>query len=93
MAVAFLREMEREPRLLSGTHFLSFSTDGEDGTTGAAGGFAHMPLAARAKAQRLRIADALKNNDSYTLLEKIGGLFVTGPTGTNVCDIQIALVI
>jgi hydroxypyruvate reductase len=92
MAVAFLREMEREPRLLSGTHFLSFSTDGEDGPTDAAGGFASMALVERSRARRLRIADALKNNDSYTILEKLDGLFITGPTGTNVCDVQVALV-
>ena len=53
MAVAFLREMEREPRLLSGTHFLSFSTDGEDGPTDAAGGFASMALVERSRARRL----------------------------------------
>jgi glycerate 2-kinase len=93
MAAAFLREMEREPRQFSGTHFLSFSTDGEDGPTDAAGGFANMRLVERARGQRLRIADALKNNDTYTLLKKLDGLFVTGPTGTNVCDIQVALVI
>jgi glycerate 2-kinase len=93
MAVAFLREMEREPRLLSGTRFLSFSTDGEDGTTDAAGGFATAALVKQARAKGLRAADALKNNDSYTLLKEIDGLFITGPTGTNVCDIQAALVL
>ena len=51
-----------------------------------------MALVERSRARRLRIADALKDNDSYTILEKLDGLFITGPTGTNVCDIQVALV-
>jgi len=34
----------------------------------------------------------LANNDSYTFFEKVGGLLKTGPTNTNVCDIQVLLV-
>ena len=38
------------------------------------------------------IHETLKNNDAYTALKKCGGLIVTGPTGTNVNDVAIALV-
>ncbi|MCK5571012.1 MAG: hypothetical protein KAJ15_14920, partial [Spirochaetes bacterium] len=40
----------------------------------------------------LKIEDFLKNNDSYTFFEKTGSLFKTGPTNTNVCDLQILIV-
>ncbi len=90
LALAFLREMEKEPA--PQVSFLSFSTDGEDGPTDAAGGFALPPMVEAARSTGLRMADALRENDSYGFLEKTGGLFITGPTGTNVCDIQIALV-
>ncbi len=93
LAVAFLWEMEKEPALLSGTHFLSFSTDGEDGPTDAAGGFALASLGEAARTAGLSIRDSLRENDSYTFLKRLDGLFVTGPTNTNVCDIQIALVV
>lgn len=92
MALAFLREMERDPARLSGTSFLSFSTDGEDGPTDAAGGFASLSLVEAARAAGLHIEQFLQANDSHTLLKEIKGLFSTGPTNTNVCDIQIALV-
>ncbi len=93
MAAAFLWEMENEPARLAGAHFLSFSTDGEDGPTDAAGGYALPSMARAAHAEGMRIPEALRENDSYTLLAKLGGLFRTGPTGTNVCDIQIMLVV
>ena len=35
---------------------------------------------------------ALADNDSYRYFDRIGGLLRTGPTNTNVCDLQIALV-
>jgi glycerate 2-kinase len=92
MAAAFLREMEKEAALFSGVSFLSFSTDGEDGPTDAAGGFALPAMAEAARAAGVRIADALRENDSYALLSELDGLFTTGPTGTNVCDIQVALI-
>jgi hydroxypyruvate reductase len=93
MALAFLWEMEKDPALLRGTHFLSFSTDGEDGPTDAAGGFALASMGEAARAAHLSIPNALRANDSYTLLKRIDGLFVTGPSNTNVCDIQIVLAV
>ncbi|HVP18582.1 MAG TPA: DUF4147 domain-containing protein, partial [Spirochaetia bacterium] len=71
MALAFLTEGERDPDALSGTYFLSFSTDGEDGPTDAAGGFALPSFAGAARAAGLRITDSLRRNDSYTLLRKL----------------------
>lgn len=93
MAVAFLREMELYPALFSRAWFLSFSTDGEDGPTDAAGGFADSAAGEAVRAAGLSVQDALSRNDSYTLLDRIESLFVTGPTGTNVCDIHILIVI
>ncbi len=37
-------------------------------------------------------ADYLRRNDAYTFFEAIGGLIVTGPTGTNVCDLRVSVV-
>ena len=92
MALAFLREIEKDPYALASVAFLSFSTDGEDGPTNAAGGFADPSIVVRARAERLGIADHLRDNDSNSILAKLDALFVTGPTNTNVCDIQIMLV-
>ncbi len=92
LALAFLLEMEKDPTLFADASLLSFSTDGEDGPTDAAGGFAFPSMVGEACAGHLDVADALRQNDSNTLLEKLGGLFTTGPTGTNVCDLQIVLI-
>jgi glycerate-2-kinase len=42
--------------------------------------------------QGLSPEDYLTNNDSYRFFEKNGGLVITGPTGTNVMDLQIAII-
>lgn len=39
----------------------------------------------------IKIYDALANNDAYPALEKTGGLIITGPTGTNINDVAVAL--
>jgi hydroxypyruvate reductase len=36
--------------------------------------------------------EALENNDAYSALEAGEALLVTGPTGTNVNDLRVALV-
>jgi len=92
MALAFLAEMERDPEAGRSLAFLSASTDGTDGPTDAAGAYASPQLLARAQEAKLSIAEALKANDSYHFFEAIGGLYKTGPTRTNVCDLHLLLV-
>lgn len=65
----------------------SFGTDGIDGPTDAAGAVAD--YSTRLKAQFLNWREYLENNDSYSFFKKTGTLLITGPTGTNVMDVQI----
>jgi len=67
-------------------------SDGIDGPTDAAGGFASPATAARAESRGMSAATALARNDAYNLLEAAGDLFKTGPTGTNVADFFFAIV-
>lgn len=96
MALSFLNEFERFPAVLDPYRqdivFLSAGTDGNDGPTDAAGAFADSKALATAQEQGLNLEQYLAENDSYHFFEAADGLFKTGPTGTNVCDIQILLV-
>lgn len=76
----------------SGVAFLSGGTDGTDGPTDAAGGVVDGNTVNMGNDLNLDIHEYLRRNDSYNYLEKVGGLVKTGPTGTNVMDIQILLV-
>ncbi len=67
-------------------------TDGNDGPTDAAGGLVTGATAQRAREGGVDPEEALANNDSREALEKAGALLVTGPTGTNVNDLRVALV-
>ena len=67
-------------------------TDGTDGPTDAAGGYAFGGDLARLRALGLRPQERLDANDSYPLLLKAGTLLRTGPTRTNVMDMVIVLV-
>lgn len=92
MAAAFLSEIAKRPAAFAGVTFLSAATDGNDGPTDAAGGFASPELLAAAKEALLNLEQTLADNNSYEYLEMAGALFKTGPTNTNVCDLQILLV-
>ena len=70
----------------------SVGSDGTDGPTDAAGGYADGGTAAELRAQGILIDDVLKDNDAYHALQKTGGLIITGPTGTNVNDVAVALI-
>jgi glycerate-2-kinase len=70
----------------------SIGTDGIDGSTEAAGGVVTPEVIQRAKSLNLDPSAFLDRNDSYGFLKQAGGLVVTGPTGTNVMDVVIALV-
>ena len=72
--------------------FLSGGTDGTDGPTDAAGGIVDGDTMKTGKEKKLNINDSLYNNNSYNYLKETGNLLITGPTGTNVMDIQILLV-
>ena len=70
----------------------SIGTDGRDGPTDAAGAFVHDGVwATLGPSGGDRVAAALNENDAYPLLDAIGGLVRTGPTGTNVGDLQVLL--
>ena len=71
---------------------VSGGTDGEDGPTDAAGGFADEQSFAKIAEQRLSIDSALDRHDAYPFFESIDGLLKTGLTQTNVMDVRVILV-
>ncbi len=70
----------------------SVGTDGTDGPTDAAGAIVDSNSCAKAMKKKLMPLKYLDNNDSYNFFKKAGGLYITGPTGTNVMDIRVMLV-
>ncbi|MBI9111250.1 MAG: glycerate kinase [Maridesulfovibrio ferrireducens] len=92
MALTFLMRLGQDKLEGKDIHFLAASTDGNDGPTDAAGGFADAAVLEKSREMGLSIADYLKNNDAYHFLKKVGALHKTGPTNTNVCDVQMLIV-
>ena len=70
----------------------SLGTDGIDGPTDAAGACADTTTMGQASAIGVSVQAALDANDTYDLHRRLGTLVRTGPTDTNVGDLQIALV-
>jgi hydroxypyruvate reductase len=71
----------------------SIGTDGIDGPTDAAGAVVDPATFARAREAGITAPQAfLDDNDTYTFFDRLGDLVRTGPTGTNVGDLQILLV-
>ena len=84
-----------EDRHASAPHAIaaaSVGTDGIDGPTDAAGAIVDSTTLDRAAAQRLDAAHFLDNNDSYHFFSALDDLVRPGPTGTNVGDLQVALI-
>ena len=77
---------------LDGVLVASFATDGKEGNTEAAGAFASGGTVAAGTRAGQDARAALDANDSHSFLTAAGELIVTGPTGTNVNDISIALI-
>ena len=71
---------------------LAAGTDGTDGPTDAAGAFADGATVSRGAGEGRDALAHLERNDSYTFFDAEGGLLRTGPTGTNVRDLWLALV-
>jgi hydroxypyruvate reductase len=70
----------------------SIGTDGIDGPTDAAGAWADTGTATLARAQSVDVAALLADNDAHQLHRRLGTLIRTGPTDTNVGDLQVALI-
>lgn len=72
---------------------LSLGTDGIDGPTDAAGSWAGPETWRRVHSLDLDPRAFLDDNDSYPFFQAVGGLVVTGPTGTNVMDMRLQLLV
>jgi len=70
---------------------LSMDTDGIDGVTDAAGAVVAPEDIEKLVALGIDPYRVLEENDTYTALQKIGSLVVTGPTGSNLASIQVIL--
>jgi len=71
---------------------LAGGTDGNDGPTDAAGAIVDGRTLARAAELKLAPQDHLKHNDAYHFFQPLHDLLMTGPTGTNVMDVYMAIV-
>jgi glycerate-2-kinase len=78
---------------LSNVWIIAFGTDGTDGPTDAAGAVVDGQTLARAKRRGVNLVEALEQNDAYHCFKKLHGLIVSGPTGTNVNDLYLLLVL
>jgi hydroxypyruvate reductase len=84
-----------EPLALLGTPAIvaSVGTDGIDGPTDAAGAFADSTTAERARTAGIDTPPHhLADNNAYAFFAALGDLIRTGPTSTNVGDIQVILI-
>jgi glycerate 2-kinase len=70
----------------------SSDTDGNDGSTDAAGGIVDGKTAQRIRDAGVDPEGSLADNDSYVALEAGEALVFTGPTGTNVNDLRVVLI-
>lgn len=70
----------------------SVGSDGTDGPTDAAGGYVDGGTLAALHRAGYRVEQVLRDNDAYHALQAVGGLIFTGPTGTNVNDLSVALI-
>lgn len=76
---------------LRGAAVFSVGSDGTDGPTDAAGGYVDGDTLAALTDAGMDVFSVLRDNDAYHALKAVSGLIVTGPTGTNVNDVAVAL--
>ena len=88
----FLLSLALELDGVAGVAALAADTDGIDGSEDNAGAFADGGTAAAMRQAGIDPAQALAGNDAWTAFEAVKGLFVPGPTGTNVNDFRAILV-
>jgi hydroxypyruvate reductase len=87
LALAVAQELAK----LEDCCFLSFGTDGTDGNTGDAGAVVTCRTVDEAFTQGFDVSRTIKDANAGELLEAVGALINTGPTGTNVMDIMLGM--
>jgi len=85
LALAAVKELADFP----GVMLVTLATDGEDGSTDAAGAVVTGETFRRASGLGLHPGDFLKRNDSYSFFSALDDLLKPGPTGTNVNDLVL----
>ena len=75
-----------------GISALAADTDGIDGAGDNAGAWCDGTTAARMRSAGIDPRAALADNDAYNAFRAVGGLFTTGPTGTNVNDFRAIII-
>ena len=88
----FVLALATELEGVAGWAALAADTDGNDGSTEAAGGIVDGTTAGAIRKGGIDSLEALADNDAHKALEAVDALLVTGPTGTNVNDLRVALV-
>lgn len=83
--------MESQGEFPKDVCILSGGTDGEDGPTNAAGAYCDVNVAQAIRDTGLVAAEFLHRNDSHSFFDRVGGLMLTGPTHTNVCDVRVVV--
>lgn len=71
---------------------LALDTDGTDGPTDAAGGVVDGSAIKKLNRTRIDVEEVLRKHDAYGALEKVGALLRTGPTGTNINSLIVAVI-
>ena len=74
------------------TAIFCVGSDGTDGPTDGAGGYVDEYSLEKLHQAGYKVDEVLRKNNAYPVLKEIGGLIVTGPTGTNVNDVAVVLV-
>ena len=88
LALSVVNALAADPRNAA---LASIGTDGVDGPTDAAGAYADRTTLARAREHDLDPAPYLSDNNSYAFFQTLDDLIITGPSTTNVGDIQVVL--
>jgi glycerate-2-kinase len=78
---------------LSRVWVAAFGTDGTDGPTDVAGAVVSGNTVAEGERKGVSLKRALPQHDTFPVLKQLGCHIVTGPTGTNVNDLYLLLVL
>jgi glycerate 2-kinase len=88
MALSVVRPLASEATAVA---MGSVGTDGIDGPTDAAGAYVDTTTLERAEQQALDPDVFLADNNAYAFFERLDDLIITGPSTTNVGDLQVVL--